>query len=257
MVKFKFLEMINLKEFNFKGYTILEGVISQKEILILKEKLNHIQSIQISEFGKKKMKSINESGIVRCPLIYDSYFLTLINNDNIIKNLKLIFGEYFILSLQNSIIVSPNQKHHQTFYHRDIIHQDFISSKPLGVNVYFCLDDFTPLNGGTTFIPGSHNIETFPTSYDEVIPNVKAGSVIFFNSMIYHKAGINSSTQPRYGINHMYTLPFLKQQINLPLVLKNKYSQDFPINRILGYHSREFSNVKDFRNYRYNKLINE
>jgi ectoine hydroxylase-related dioxygenase (phytanoyl-CoA dioxygenase family) len=75
--------------------------------------------------------------------------------------------------------------------------------------------------------------------------------------MIYHKAGINSSTQPRYGINHMYTLPFLKQQINLPLVLKNKYSQDFPINRILGYHSREFSNVKDFRNYRYNKLINE
>jgi len=257
MVKFKILEMINLKEFNYKGYTILENVISQKEISILKEKLNHIQSTQISEFGESKIESINERGTVRCPLVYDSYFLTLINNSYIIKNLELILGEYFILSLQNSIIVSPNQKHHQTFYHRDIIHQDFTSSKPLGVNVYFCLDEFTSLNGGTTFIPCSHNMEIFPTSYDEVIPNVKAGSVIFFNSMVYHKAGINSSTQPRYGVNHMYTLPFLKQQINLPLALNNKYSQDYPINRILGYYSREFSSVKDFRNYRYKKISNE
>ena len=75
--------------------------------------------------------------------------------------------------------------------------------------------------------------------------------------MVYHKAGNNFSNDFRYGINHMYVLPFIKQQINLPLALKGKHSDEYPLNRILGYLSKEYNNVLDFRQTRYNKLINE
>ena len=152
--------------------------------------------------------------------------------------------------MQNSIIVPANQKHHQSFYHRDIIHQDFTSSKPIGINLYFCLDDYSKENGGTCFIPRSHKMEKMPQEYEELSPSVNAGSIILFDSMIYHKAGINNTNQYRYGINHMFTLPFVKQQFNFPLILDGKYSDQYPLNRLLGYHSREYYNVLHFRNER-------
>ena len=249
--------MINLEEFNRKGYMILKNVLSSNDITTLKGKLNKIQKQQINEFGLNKIKTINEQGSVRCPLLYDDYFLDLLTIPQIMEYVKFILGDYYILSLQNSIIIEPSKIHHQSFYHRDIIHQNFTSSKPLGVNVYFCLDDYNEKNGGTTFIPGSHLIESFPLDYQEKCPKVKAGSVILFNSMIYHKAGYNTSNNYRYGINHMYVLPFIKQQINLPLALNGKHSQNFPLNKILGYLSKEYNDVLDFRQTKYNKLINE
>ena len=249
--------MINLEEFNRKGYTVVKNILSSADIIILKDKLKKINQIQISEFGLDKIKTINEQGSVRCPLLYDDYFINLIKIPSIIEHIKLILGDYYILSLQNSIIVKPNKIHHQSFYHRDIIYQDFSSSKPLGVNVYFCLDDYSLFNGGTTFIPESHLMEKFPETYIEETLEAKAGDVIFFNSMVYHKAGNNISNNFRYGINHMYVLPFIKQQINLPLALDGKYSNEPILNRILGYLSKEYNSVLDFRQTRYNKLINE
>lgn len=249
--------MINLEEFNRKGYTVVKNILSSADIIILKDKLKKINQIQISEFGLDKIKTINEQGSVRCPLLYDDYFINLIKIPSIIEHIKLILGDYYILSLQNSIIVEPNKIHHQSFYHRDIIYQDFTSSKPLGVNVYFCLDNYSSSNGGTTFIPKSHLMENFPKIYKEETLEAKAGDVIFFNSMVYHKAGNNSSNDFRYGINHMYVLPFIKQQINLPLALNGKYSNEPILNRILGYLSKEYNSVLDFRQTYYNKLINE
>lgn len=249
--------MIDLKEFSRQGYTVVKNILSSDEINILKDKLNLIQRIQINEFGKDNLEKINELGSIRCPLLYDAYFINLLKIPSIIEYIESILGNYYVLSLQNSIIVEPNKTHHQSFYHRDIIHQDFTSSKPLGVNVYFCLDDYSLSNGGTTFIPKSHLMEKFPKVYKEETLEAKAGDVIFFNSMIYHKAGSNSSNDFRYGINHMYVLPFVKQQINLPLALDGKYSNEPILNRILGYLSKEYNSVLDFRQSRYNKLINE
>ena len=57
--------------------------------------------------------------------------LRKIIQEEVQKIVETILGEYAILNLQNSIIISPHNSHHQSFYHRDIIHQDFTSSKPL------------------------------------------------------------------------------------------------------------------------------
>lgn len=248
--------MNKYEEFYNNGFQIIDNILSDKEIILLKTKLNNIYNFQTIQFGLENLISINEQNIVRMPFLYDEYFINLFSNEQIIEIVYNILGEHAILNLQNSIIIPPNQIHHQSFYHRDIIHQDFTSSKPLGVNLYFCLDEYSKINGGTCFIPKSHKLDKFPLdNYEEIFPIVKAGSVILFDSMIYHKAGVNNTNKYRYGINHMFTLPFIKQQINIPHALKDKYSQQFPINRLLGYHSREFYDVLDFRNYRLRRLL--
>lgn len=249
--------MIDFNEFNEKGYTILPNVIPNEEIEFLKSKLNTIYNTQKQEFTEGSLEDINEQGMVRCPLLYDEYFVNLFFNENILDIVKKILGKYFILSLQNSIIIPPHQSHHQSFYHRDIIYQDFTTSKPLGINVYYCLDDYNQSTGGTCFIPKSHKFETFPKEFHEITPDVPAGSIIFFDSMLYHKAGVNTTDKFRYGINHMFVLPFIKQQIDLPFSLQGQYSQEPILNRILGYQSKEYKSVLDLRNYRLNKLNNE
>lgn len=257
MVKFKLLEMMNLEQFYKKGYLIIENVLKDDYISSLKLKLDKIQKKQEEDFGVDKLELIGEKNMVRCPFVYDYNFLSLIDNPLILKVCEEILGSYFILSLQNAIIIPPNQSHHQSFYHRDIIHQDFTSSSPLGVNVYYCLDDYTPENGGTIFLEGSHLSPFLPKIKNEVCPKIKKGSVILFDSMIYHKAGVNSTNNYRYGINHMFTLPFIKQQFNFPSLIPNDFSYSPSLERILGYKTQEFTSVNAFRNYRLKKIKNE
>jgi len=244
----------NKIEFDTKGYTVINNILSKEQLELYKKKVTSVLNIQAYEFGIERLSTIKEDFSVRCPMLYDEQFLTLFSNNVVDDIAKDILGKYYILSLQNAIIIPPASSHNQSFYHRDIIHQNFTSSKPLAINVYFCLDDYSEETGGTTFIPGSHNLDVFPSKYTEETPIVKAGSMILFNSMIYHKAGINKGNTHRFGINHMLTLPFIKQQINLPLALKGKYKDIPDLNRILGYMTREYDDVLDFRNERFKKL---
>lgn len=246
---------MNLDKFYIEGFQVFENILSAEENKILKEKLKKVYEIQKKEFGEDKLKQIGEDNMVRSPFLYDSYFINLITKPIVLEIVDKIIGEHAILSLQNSIIIPPNQTHHQSFYHRDIIHQDFTSSIPLSINIYYALDNYDLDNGGTCFIPESHKMDKMPKNYVENTPEVKSGSIILFDSMIYHKAGINKTDNYRYGINHMFTLPFLKQQIDYPYALGGKYYNEFPINKILGYSSREYKSVVNFREERYKRII--
>jgi ectoine hydroxylase-related dioxygenase (phytanoyl-CoA dioxygenase family) len=44
----------------------------------------------------------------------------------------------------------------------------------------------------------------------------KAGQFILLDCMLFHCAGFNRSAKERRAINHVYNIPFFKQQINLP-----------------------------------------
>jgi len=248
--------MIDYNKFYNDGFVILDNVLSTDDTDYLKSKINKILTIQRGELSEDILKEIGEINMCRAPLLYDKFFISLLEKPFVKQICKEILGDYFILQLQNAIVIPPNQKHHQSFYHRDIIHQDFTSSKPLGINIYFCLDDYTADNGGTTFIKGSHKQEKLVVK-NETTPEVKAGSVIIFNSMVYHKAGSNTTDRFRYGINTMYTLSFLKQQIDFPTFFGDKYKDNTFLNQIFGYKSREFKSVIDFRQTRYNKIKSE
>ena len=190
--------------------------------------------------------------MVRAPLIFDDRFLKIVFNKEINDYINEILGSYYILSLQNGIVVEPNKEHHQSFYHRDIIYQEFTTSKPLGVNVFLCLSDFNSNTGGTVFLKGSHKKDTIDLSLEESDLDISAGSIVFFDPMIYHKAGYNSSKDNRIGINNMFTLPFIKQQFDFNNILGDKIQTSFEKN-ILGYTSQEFNSVEEFRGYRINK----
>jgi len=81
-----------------------------------------------------------------------------------------------------------------------------------------------------------------------------AGSAVVFDSMLFHRGGVNTSARPRRGLNHLYGLPFVKQQIDLPRALGGRYSEDEALARFLGYESAAEESVVAWREKRLGRL---
>src|SRR5258706_44457 len=240
------------EEFKIQGYTVLEKLLDPKQINYGRSSLDKIYLQQETDFGKTKLISINELDIARCPLAYDDFFLrSIVLNDVVMSFIKFHLGDYFLLHLQNGIINRPNVEHHQSSWHRDLPYQNYIVSKPIAIGVLFCLDVFSPETGGTFVLPFSHQLENIPSkSYlekFEVQVNATSGSAIVFNAMLFHRAGYNSSQHIRRGINNVFSIPIIKQQIDLPRLLNGLYSEDPFLRKILGYENQSPSSVKEYR----------
>ena len=241
----------HLEELALLGYTVIENVFEEKELTLTREKLDALLTLQENETRREKLKAINELNLVRCPLAYDDYFLKLAVNNSVLDVIRNCLGNYFVLHLQNGILNMPNEEHHQSSWHRDLPYQDFIISKPIAISALYCIDDFSAETGGTFVVPFSHKMEQMPSepyiSKHAVQINAKAGSVLIFDSMVFHKAGYNTSGKIRRGINHVYVAGILKQQINLPELLKGKYKEDNFLSMFLGYESETPKSVSEWR----------
>jgi ectoine hydroxylase-related dioxygenase (phytanoyl-CoA dioxygenase family) len=117
-------------------------------------------------------------------------------------------------------------------------------ANPQGVNVAWCIDDFTEANGATRIVPGSHRLNRKPTAdeaaKDSVALEAPAGSIIVMESRVWHETGNNrTEAQRRAGIFAWYTRPIYRQQENWFLSLnpavRQFASDDMVV--LLGYRT--------------------
>jgi ectoine hydroxylase-related dioxygenase (phytanoyl-CoA dioxygenase family) len=241
-----------IEEILISGYSVIPDVLSETELQVIRRKLGEIYEMQAKEIGgEQSLGEINEKNTIRLLLAYDDYFLGLATHPAVLAIIKGLLGDYYVISQQNGIINPPNRENYQTSWHRDLSYQHFVSTRPLAVSALFCVDDFLKETGGTHVLSASHKVEAFP-SRDFVEKNqqcisARAGSVLIFDSMLFHRAGYNSSNSNRRALNHFYTLPFIKQQISLPEALKGKYRDDPFLSRFLGYASEPGKSVAEWR----------
>jgi ectoine hydroxylase-related dioxygenase (phytanoyl-CoA dioxygenase family) len=251
-------EDLYFEEIEIKGYTVVKQVLTEDELAVFREKLDLLNDIQKKESGEDLLIKLKENNTVRLPLSYDDRFMDLIHKKPILSIVNKLVGDFVILHLQNGIINMSSQVHHQSSWHRDLPYQDFVISKPISISVLYCIDDFNEMTGGTFALPFSHKVDHLPsTEYiaaNEVQMNAKAGDAIVFDSMLYHRAGSNTCGKTRRGINNIYTVPIIKQQINIPAALGGKFADDPEVAVILGYTSEIPMSVSDFRKMREKKL---
>lgn len=90
-------------------------------------------------------------------------------------------------------------------------------------NSVWLLDDFTPENGATRVVPGSHlhahSAQTAlsdPTAThpDEVVLQGKAGDVVVFNAHTWHGGTLNRTDKPRRAMHGYFTRRHQPQQLD-------------------------------------------
>ena len=232
------------------GYAVLDGEFSQQELQLFSATFDETRARYISAHGEENLREINEYNTIRAPIGYQAdIFLALALNPSLLSVIGSLIRGKFILNQQSGIINPPLEGYNQGAWHRDLPYQHFISSHPLAVNALFCLDPFTRENGATFVLPASHKSESFPSeSYvarNAVQIEAKAGSYIILDCMLFHAGGFNQTQVARRAVNHVYTIPFIKQQIDLPAITKD-YNIPADTQSVLGFPYTEPRSVAEY-----------
>lgn len=210
-----------VEDLTIKGFSVIEKIVENDILEVLRQKLDHLNELQEKEFGRENLVKINDLNNVRSPLLYDKEFLKLAFIPEVHNVIRKVFGANYILMMQNGVINDSGEKNYQFKWHRDLNYQHWTSSKCLTLNFLVCLDDFFVEGGCTHVLPGTHKSENFPSEQyikrNELPLEAPAGSVIIMDSMLYHRGGQNIKQGfRRRGINHVIGLPFFSQQIDIP-----------------------------------------
>ena len=239
------------------GFAVIDSGYSASELLQFSEEFNATRKNYIEMYGEIELKNIDEYNTIRSPLTHGSeVFLKLALNANLMTVLKKLIQGKFVLNQQNGIINPPKETYNQAAWHRDLPYQHFVSTKPLAINALFCVDDFTCENGATFVIPASHKTENFPSENyikkNALQVQTKAGSFILLDCMMFHAGGFNNTNLERRAVNHVYNIPYFKQQINIPNNMKGANLSE-EVRDILGFNYIEPTSTANYLSTRVRK----
>ncbi len=248
------------EEIKYTGFSIVEEVYDSYLMSDIKSKLLRLNDKQNSQFGEKYLDAIQEKNQIRLPFVKDRIFMEIFKNNKLKKILDTLFKptkSFYVLNQQNAIINLGNEPHNQSSWHRDFPYIHGVSNIKQAYSVLIAVDDFTKKNGGTRLVPFTHMYEEIPSwkfiEKNFISVKCKAGSAIFFDSQIFHSAGINSTKKKRIAINNVFSNPTYRQQIQIPTALedagvnepKSKY-----LRQLFGYESKSPISDEDFKHER-------
>lgn len=169
-------------------------------------------------------------------------FLELLESGYGQSLLAQFFGGPYILNTYGGVLNLPSDPSYVSRVHRD--QRTFSGGVHLMAQLLVMLDDFTEQNGATYFLNGSHKMRDRPPDdqffRDAVRAPGPAGSVIVFDSNLWHAAGTNKTSKPRRALTLAFTRPFIKQQLDYPRALGYDRGAAFAplLRQLLGYNAR-------------------
>lgn len=213
-----------IKEISSKGFAIVNDCLSEKYCKNLKKEIFFLKKKLEDNPYFKNEGSINGQLIIRDLILRSpKTFLNIVSNHFIVKTVKSIFKDKFILDN----IMASDSLNVKNRYSRKI-HVD--SQLPVtGINlttdviVMICLDPFTKNNGATKLWPNSHNsgirIHDFPKQLKKKLENFEyleapIGSVAFMLGQTWHQVGKNNSNNTRMSIFLHYKRWWMKPSTN-------------------------------------------
>jgi ectoine hydroxylase-related dioxygenase (phytanoyl-CoA dioxygenase family) len=223
------------------GYAVIDSGYNSEELEQFAAAFERAKAVLYERNGgRDALERIDEQNTIRVPMAIDPLFLKVACNDAVLAICRRLIGDYIVLNQQNGIVNPPSgRRYNQGSFHRDLPFQHFVSSRPLAINALFCLDEFTASNGATYVLPASHKQEAFPSDSVVLATRVQvcapAGSYILLDGLTYHSGAMNRTERGRRAVNHVYSVPIIRPQIDLPAVLGPDYASDPALRRLLGY----------------------
>jgi hypothetical protein len=190
------------------GYLHLPGLMQPALLASLRARIDALfeeeGELSGSEF-KQEPGARRLANLVNKGRIFEDVILT----PEVLAGVEAVLGPRFKLSSLNARSTNPHSDADQT------LHADSAAiADELGYSVcnsIWLLDDFTPENGATRMVPGSHlwrqlpEPEFYAPHPEQQLVLGKAGDVVVMNAHMWHGGTSNRTAAPRRAMHVYYT----------------------------------------------------
>lgn len=220
------------------GYAIVEGVLDQPQLEQLRGELEpHLQATDAGDedfWGHRTKRFgalLRKSKMAQEMLVHPTVL-------GVADRLLLPYCASYWLNYTGVMHLAPGETA-QTL-HRDTNLWPFTNpAPPLTLATMWAVSDFTPDNGGTLLVPGSHCWDDTrqPAPAEIAATKMPAGSVLLYTGNVIHGGGANRSNDVRYGLALHYVLGWLRQEETQLLTLSIDEARELPpaVQKLIGY----------------------
>jgi ectoine hydroxylase-related dioxygenase (phytanoyl-CoA dioxygenase family) len=225
-------------ELDANGFLVLPGLVDADRLAAMRERTTELQRLEGSSAGYEVP---SQQGVTLLGDLFNKgeVFEAMFVEPVVLAAAHHVVGNLRVNSL-NFRAALPGQGHQGLHpdYHRAVEPGDYHIC-----NSMWMLDDFTEENGATRAVPGSHRWSKLPSDVlddvtaphpDEVLLTGTAGTVVIFNSHVWHGGTLNRTDQPRRGMTLSYIRRDEPQQLDqAEYVRKRVYDRLTPAARFL------------------------
>jgi ectoine hydroxylase-related dioxygenase (phytanoyl-CoA dioxygenase family) len=239
----------------YVGYEVVTDVFDALELASIREAMFSARDAIHADVGEERLERAGELGVLRLMVGYEPSLLRVLEKPEMLAIVDATVSPTGILHLQNGFILpsfasSTVPVTFQTTFHRDFPRHlyGYLAS----VNCLLTVDEFTAENGGTLVVPGTHQCAEKPSdaylTRNALPVEAPPGSLIVFDSSLWHAAGANVSGRDRLGINHQFTRSFIKQQIDYVRALGDDVVEGLPdrTQQLLGWYTRVVTSLDEY-----------
>jgi ectoine hydroxylase-related dioxygenase (phytanoyl-CoA dioxygenase family) len=220
------------------GYTVLERVVEPGLCALLLDAIDRVMVEQRIPFGENRFLGERSRRIFNL-LPRDPAFAQVPLHPAVLPVVERVLDDQCLLSSLTAIEMQPGQGAQPL--HADDGSVALPRPHPTVVCVaIWALTDFTPDNGATRLVPGSHRRDRRPGKGEQaeyVEATMPAGSVLVYDGALWHGGGDNASDARRVGIVVNHCAGFLRQEENQLLAVPRDVAATFPrrLQQMLGY----------------------
>ncbi len=218
------------------GVAVCEGVLDAARVAAIRQELGEV--LETTPTGRNDFEGYGTKRIYRL-FAKTRAFDDLAIDPVLLGVMDGLLG-HAQLSAPTGILIGAGEP-------AQILHRDdsiYPLPQPHGevvLNTMWAFDDFTPDNGATCFVPGSHRWDPgrVPGADDPVVQAVMpAGSVAFYTGSIWHGGGANRTDDARLGVILEYAAAWLRPQENHVIGVPPELVATLPerLQELLGYN---------------------
>lgn len=198
------------RQLDEQGFLIIPDVLNSQQLAAFAKRLDEIAEKE-SRSGRGGEVGHEEGTRLLGDLINkDEMFAVCYSTPKVLASVAHVLNGDVKLSSLNSRSALPGKGHQGL--HSDFDGPAYAPGEYQAVNSIWLINDFTPKNGATRIVPGSHLWGKTPQQVmaDDTQPHpqeikltVPAGTVVVFNAHTWHGGTLNTTTEPRRA-THCY-----------------------------------------------------
>jgi ectoine hydroxylase-related dioxygenase (phytanoyl-CoA dioxygenase family) len=235
------------------GFVAIEDVVDASFLDRVRKAMYRAEDRVIGSIGRDRVIAAGDGGVVRLMMDTDPVFFEFLTIPEVLAVVDRAVAPTAILRLQNGLILRPAKESLVNIFGSKF-HQDFpfvLNGYRVSINLMFAIDDYHAENGATLVIPGSHQILIDPDTIDPqdaVAVTCPSGSMILFDSTLWHCAGKNHTDRDRLAINHQFTRSWIKPQMDYVRALGDDVVQSLPdrSQQLLGWYTRVVTTLDEY-----------